>query len=57
METSVLNETIASFSQLNIPKTGLDELKFAFFYPPLEECLSETVLDELVSHCTNLLEL
>ena len=54
IETEVMNETIATFSQLNIPKTGLHTLQFVQFYPPLEERLSEMVLDELVSHCTDL---
>ena len=45
LETEVLNETIASFSQLNIPETGLHKLWFDEINPPLKERLSETVLD------------
>ena len=45
LETGALNETIATFSQLNIPKTGLNTLMFLNFYPILEERLSEMVLD------------
>ena len=45
LDTGVLNETISSFCQLNIPKAGLHTLKFDFFKPPLKERLSESVLD------------
>lgn len=47
LETGVMNETISSLCQLNIPKTGggLHTLVFGCFLPALKERLSETVLD------------
>jgi len=35
LETEVMNETIASFSQLDIPKTGLYKLEFNSWKPTL----------------------
>jgi len=57
VETGVTNETIECFSQLNIPKSGLHTLSFWEWWPPLQELLSETVLDKFVSHCTDLKKL
>ena len=56
MEASVLNETFATFAQLNIPKTGLDEFKLEGVYD-LEERLDETVIDQFAVHCKSLIRL
>lgn len=44
LEPEVMNETFASFSQLNIPKTGLHELELHTWYT-LKERPSETVIE------------
>ena len=45
IETGVMNECIATFTQLNIPKTGLSFLILSGFSSLLHERLSEGVLD------------
>ena len=51
LETSVMNETLATFASLSIPENGLQELTLYEIRPTLEERISASVIGQLANCC------